>query len=287
MSNLKDKWTNSNDPRIGNMENLSTTNKSTLVEAINEVKNFASDLKAKVAEAITGKGISASATDTAEQLATKIGQIQTAKGTAIASDVLSGKTFSNSSGTEISGTMTNRGAVTNTLSTDMSSYTIPAGYHNGSGKVTANITNLLPANIVKGKVVGGVTGTTLAFPSTGVTGTWSSDTRITTNTYSITLLGKPIAYRIRFSCGSSYGYDDKYVMCGGGYTYEDFSTIGGLYINSNVNSEPYNDKSHDNYLKNKNCYPPNITISGSTMKFAWPKGGWFAFNWALLDYYYI
>jgi len=37
------------------------------------------------------------------------------------------------------GTMTNNGAVTNTITTQGGSYTIPSGYHNGSGKVTASI----------------------------------------------------------------------------------------------------------------------------------------------------
>lgn len=58
-------------------------------------------------------------------------------GTATAGDVLSGKTFTNSSGVGISGTMTNQGARTSSLNCG-ESYTIPTGYHNGSGKITAN-----------------------------------------------------------------------------------------------------------------------------------------------------
>ncbi len=56
-------------------------------------------------------------------------------GNASASDVLSGKTFTSSAGLKVSGTMTNRGAVSATISAG-GSYTIPAGYHNGSGKVS-------------------------------------------------------------------------------------------------------------------------------------------------------
>jgi len=78
--------------------------------------------------------------------------------TATAANILSGKT-AYVAGSAITGTMTNRGAVSKTLTTTGSSYTIPAGYHNGSGKVTATITNLTAANIATGKVVGGVTGT--------------------------------------------------------------------------------------------------------------------------------
>ena len=53
-------------------------------------------------------------------------------------DVLVGKTFSSdTSGRAVSGTMPNNGAVSKALNCG-GSYTIPAGYHNGSGKVTAN-----------------------------------------------------------------------------------------------------------------------------------------------------
>lgn len=53
-----------------------------------------------------------------------------------AADVLEGKTIVNASGVEVPGTMTNNGAKTSTL-TAGGSYTIPAGYHNGQGKITA------------------------------------------------------------------------------------------------------------------------------------------------------
>ena len=55
---------------------------------------------------------------------------------ATAADVLAGKTIVTSTG-EVEGTMTNRGAVSKTLdaTTSNQSYTVPAGYHNGSGTV--------------------------------------------------------------------------------------------------------------------------------------------------------
>lgn len=55
--------------------------------------------------------------------------------TASASDILNGETAW-VNGSRISGTMTNNGAVNQTINPG-ASYTIPAGYHNGSGKVTA------------------------------------------------------------------------------------------------------------------------------------------------------
>lgn len=58
-------------------------------------------------------------------------------GNAVVGNVLSGKTFANASSDALTGTMPNRGAVSQSLNCS-GSYTIPAGYHNGSGKVTAN-----------------------------------------------------------------------------------------------------------------------------------------------------
>lgn len=57
--------------------------------------------------------------------------------TAEAGDILAGKTGIDPEGDPLPGTMPNRGAVSQTLNAG-GSYTIPPGYHNGSGKVTAN-----------------------------------------------------------------------------------------------------------------------------------------------------
>lgn len=57
-------------------------------------------------------------------------------GDAVAANVLTGKTFTNDNGFD-TGTMPNRGAVSQTLNAG-ESYTIPEGYHNGSGVVTAS-----------------------------------------------------------------------------------------------------------------------------------------------------
>lgn len=56
--------------------------------------------------------------------------------TASAGDVLTGKTIVTSDGTVTVGTMTNNGAVSKTLTTTETSYTVPAGYHNGEGTVS-------------------------------------------------------------------------------------------------------------------------------------------------------
>lgn len=57
-------------------------------------------------------------------------------GTATAAQILSGKT-AYVDGVKVTGSMTNNGAKTASLAAG-ASYTIPAGYHDGTGKVTAN-----------------------------------------------------------------------------------------------------------------------------------------------------
>ena len=51
-------------------------------------------------------------------------------------------------GAKVDGSMVNRGAVSTTLLGD-AAYTIPAGYHNGSGKVTNRITGITRAQLVR------------------------------------------------------------------------------------------------------------------------------------------
>ena len=57
--------------------------------------------------------------------------------TAAAGDVLANKLFVGADGTETAGTMPNNGAVQATIDgLTQTEYTVPAGYHTGSGKVT-------------------------------------------------------------------------------------------------------------------------------------------------------
>lgn len=68
--------------------------------------------------------------------------------TAAQSDVLANKIFVDSTGTEKAGTMVNNGAVAGTIDGLITtSYTVPAGYHNGSGtvKLTDDIETALAA----------------------------------------------------------------------------------------------------------------------------------------------
>lgn len=56
--------------------------------------------------------------------------------TATAGDVLANKVIVESDGSVTAGTMTNNGTVSQTLTTSTTSYTIPEGYHSGSGTVS-------------------------------------------------------------------------------------------------------------------------------------------------------
>ena len=80
-------------------------------------------------------------------------------GTATASDVLSGKTFINSTGSTVTGSITNQGSKTITPST--SNQTLPAGYYSD---ITINgDSDLVASNIRKGYNLFGVSGTLVAF----------------------------------------------------------------------------------------------------------------------------
>lgn len=90
--------------------------------------------KTNLFNAIVSKGITPISTAFAD-LVTAISNIIKATGNAADGDVLLNKTYSNATGNNRTGTMPNNGAVTITPST--AEQTIPAGYHNGNGKVSA------------------------------------------------------------------------------------------------------------------------------------------------------
>lgn len=67
--------------------------------------------------------------------------------TAQAGDILAGKVIVDPDGEPLTGTMPNNGAVSKILPIN-GSYTIPVGYHNGSGKVTQSIPTKRAATII-------------------------------------------------------------------------------------------------------------------------------------------
>lgn len=84
----------------------------------------------------------------------------TSEDTAVVAEILSGKT-AHARGTALEGTMPNNGSVTGTITTKEGQYTIPQGYHDGSGKVSISSTEqgkIIASNIKSGISILGVTG---------------------------------------------------------------------------------------------------------------------------------
>lgn len=89
----------------------------------------------------------------------------TSDDTAAVAEILVGKT-AHARGTKLTGTMPNNGSVSGSISTKSGSYTIPQGYHDGSG--TVGISAVEQAKIVANNIKSGI-------EILGVTGTYSGD----------------------------------------------------------------------------------------------------------------
>lgn len=106
------------------------------------------------------KGITAHDKSGATITGTSTKDSDTQDATAAVAELLTGKT-AYARGAKITGTMPNNGAATGTISTKAQQFTIPLGYHDGSGKVGISSTEqakIVPENIRAGVEVLGVTG---------------------------------------------------------------------------------------------------------------------------------
>lgn len=113
--------------------------------------------------------------------------------TAAAEDILAGKKSVDATGAEITGTMTNRGAWTSTQ-TSNGSVTIPAGFHNGSGKVTVNVST--PT------ATGALDTPSIDFDTT--TGKFTATSKVKTSGYISTSETKTASYTITRYLGGEY-----------------------------------------------------------------------------------
>lgn len=128
----------------------------------------------------------------------------TSEDTAAVSEILSGKT-AHARGALLTGTMTNNGGVTGTISTVSGQYTVAQGYHDGSGKVSISSTEqakIIAGNIKSGVSILGVTGTysgeSITAQSKSATPSWSQQTIQPDTGYdylsAVTVAAIPIAY---------------------------------------------------------------------------------------------
>ncbi|WP_222124437.1 phage tail protein [Paenibacillus xylanexedens] len=121
-------------------------------------KQLGVETKNDVVATLNSIGVSASTSESWDSLILKMSGVIRATGNATVAQVLAGVTFSNATGNGRTGTMVNRGAVSQNITTQNGSYAIPAGYHNGSGVVRAILANLIASNIRNGVNIGGVVG---------------------------------------------------------------------------------------------------------------------------------
>ena len=165
---------------LGDLTKLQTSNKTNLVGAINELFQNVDSGKQLIATAIDDNNITKDSTFDAmgtaitllhnqiTSLTNELAGKVTPVGTAVAGNVLSGKTFINSTGSTITGSMTNNGS--KTITPSKSNQTLGAGYYSG---ITINgDADLVAANILSGKNIFGVAGSA----KSGITGTVSNTT---------------------------------------------------------------------------------------------------------------
>lgn len=149
-------------------------------------------------------GVTAHGKDGAPITGTCTYDSDTSDDTAAVSEVLSSKTF-HARGSALTGTMTNNGGVTGTISTVAGQYTVPQGYHDGSGKVSISSTEqakIIAGNIKSGVQILGVTGTysgeAITSQSKSATPSWSQQTIQPDSGYdylsAVTVAAIPIAY---------------------------------------------------------------------------------------------
>lgn len=164
--------------------------------------------------------------------------------TATASDILEGKKGADSSGNVVNGSMTNRGAWS-TTKTSNGDVPIPAGFHNGSGKVSVNVSTS----------AGALDTPSISFDTTN--GKFTATSKVKTSGYISTSETKTASHTI-----STY--------LGGEYTPTKASqtvSIAGHYCTGNVVIKGDNNLVPENIRKNASIFgiPGSYTGDGGSV----------------------
>lgn len=107
------------------------------------------------------EGITAHDKSGAPIVGTNTFDVDSQDATAAVAEVLKGKTFY-ARGAKMTGTMPNNGAVAGVITTKTGKYTIPMGFHDGSGTCAIDVTEqakIIESNIREGVTILGVLGT--------------------------------------------------------------------------------------------------------------------------------
>lgn len=131
--------------------------------AVNKIifgDNVLLDLTADTVNAESlAKGITAHDKTGAVITGTSTKDVDSTDATVAVAEILDGKT-AYARGAKLTGTMVNNGGVSGTISTKTGSYTIPIGFHDGSGKITlSGVSQLTEGNVKNGVTILGITGT--------------------------------------------------------------------------------------------------------------------------------
>ena len=114
-----------------------------------------------ITQADLASGVTAHDASGAAITGTSTKDSDTTDATATVGEILSGST-AYARGSKLTGTMPNNGAVSGMITTKAQEYSIPQGYHDGSGKVKIDTTEqakIIEGNIKSGVQILGVTGT--------------------------------------------------------------------------------------------------------------------------------